>query len=62
MSAGGVEWSGGGGGVRLCIKKKGDRIEGERKSNEHIDLMWLIVVQLISPLAPVRKIKGSATE
>lgn len=29
-----------------------------RESNEHIDLMQLIVMQLISTLAPVTKMKG----
>lgn len=29
-----------------------------RESNEHIDLMWLILLQLISTLAPVTKMKG----
>lgn len=29
-----------------------------RESNEHIDLMRLIVLQLISTLAPVTKMKG----
>lgn len=29
-----------------------------RESNEHIDLIQLIVLQLISALAPVTKMKG----
>lgn len=29
-----------------------------RESNEHIDLIWLIVLQLISALAPVTEMKG----
>lgn len=33
-----------------------------RESNEHIDLMRLIVLQLISTLAPVTKNERLATE
>lgn len=36
----------------------GRRVMEARESNEHIDLMRLIVMQLISALAPVTKMKG----
>lgn len=38
--------------------RDGRRVMEARESNEHIDLMRLIVMQLISALAPVTKMKG----
>lgn len=38
--------------------RDGRRVMEARESNEHIDLMRLIVMQLISAPAPVRKMKG----
>lgn len=38
--------------------RDGRRVMEARESNEHIDLMRLIVMQLISEPAPVTKMKG----